>query len=306
MAVNSGYVYAVCFDGDLLKVGLSKRNPNARIASHRIFAAENHGKHMTGSEVSSFHRMPKRTESALIDFCEQNYDRAFGGEWFKCDDGGKKAFDFIVAIDPEKAPAIVDLLDDQAVESMFKMVKTENSTLVKVNELHQMGNALRKAKGLGLKQVPSYFALDSTFELIEELKAREGLTDEQIKYSQRGKDGGTWVHPIVFFDMAMWYSAEVKIKVIKWAINKGIVKREITGTLEQAAIALFEANRDYFKSQDESARYIEDATKHESQLAMRDRIHNNIVLLADVMPSVPDCVNAAIEKAKKALIPKVI
>lgn len=34
--------------------------------------------------------------------------------------------------------------------------------------------------------------------------------------------------------------------------------------------------------------------------------HNNIVLLADVMPSAPECVNAAIEKAKKALMPKVV
>lgn len=188
------------------------------------------------------------------------------------------------------------------------------SGMLNANDLHSAGNLLRKNKGLPEKQLQSYFTLDSTSELISELMISEGLAEECVKKAKRGKDGGTWVHPILFIDMAMWYSPELKIKVIKWAIDGLLLRRNESGESFKAAMsALTESFPQYFEKPISYAKVAnaisaacgvgtdEDKWQRatEQQLQLRDKIQEHIVLLADVCSSAPDCVNKSIEKAKK-------
>lgn len=207
-------------------------------------------------------------------------------------------------------------------ELLGMVIRQDSKTgMLNANDLHAIGNIVRKAAGLPEKQLAAYFNLGSTEELIDQLQMGEGLSVDGIKVSRRGKEGGTWVNPILFIDMAMWYSPELKVKIIKWAMDGLIMRRNESGdSFKNAMEALTVNHPRFFEKTSNYANVcslISAACKvgagadkwqeaSESQLAMRDRIHNNIVLLADVMPSVPDCVNAAIEKAKKALIPKVV
>lgn len=190
------------------------------------------------------------------------------------------------------------------------------SGMMNANDLHAIGNAVRKSANLPEKQLASYFNLDSTEELIDQLQMGEGLCMDEIKVSRRGKDGGTWVNPILFIDMAMWYSPELKVKIIKWAMDGLIMRRNESGDSFKLAMEALTVNHPRFF--DKTSNYanvcslISAACKvgagankwqeaDESQLAMRDRIHNNITLLADVIQSAPDCVNAAIKKAKEVI-----
>lgn len=189
--------------------------------------------------------------------------------------------------------------------------------MLNANDLHNAGNLLRKERAMPEKQMQSYFFLDSTKELIEELMISEGLAEDNVKKSKRGKDGGTWVHPILFIDMAMWYSPELKIKVIKWALDSLLTRRNESGdSFKSAMEALAENYPDYFSKTINYAKVAnaisaacsvgtdEDKWQRatERQLFLRDKIQENIVLLADVCSSVPDCVNKAIDKAKMRMV----
>lgn len=39
-------------------------------------------------------------------------------------------------------------------------------------------------------------------------------------YTKRGKYGGTWMHPYLFIDFAMWLSPEFKLTCVKWIYDK--------------------------------------------------------------------------------------
>jgi hypothetical protein len=59
---------------------------------------------------------------------------------------------------------------------------------------------------------------------------------------KRGKNGGTWLHPYLFMDFAMWLSPTFKLTCIKWIYDKLIQTRDEAGeTFKEVNLALFEA-----------------------------------------------------------------
>lgn len=47
--------------------------------------------------------------------------------------------------------------------------------------------------------------------------------------TKRGKYGGTWMHPYLFIDFAMWLSPEFKVTVIRWVYDNLIKLRNEAG-----------------------------------------------------------------------------
>jgi hypothetical protein len=164
------------------------------------------------------------------------------------------------------------------------------------------------------KQMGSYFNLDSTAELIKEICIVDGLRIDEVKKASRGKEGGTWVHPIVFIDMAMWYSPELKVRILKWVQDGLLMARDSSGesfkTMSSTLSRVFPNEMSNPLRYREVANLIameckvgsdkdrwEKAT--EDQLKQRDRIQNNITLIADLCSNVGTCVSKAIEKSKQ-------
>jgi len=54
------------------------------------------------------------------------------------------------------------------------------------------------------------------------------LNNKEIKTieTKRGKNGWTWMHPIIFLDFAMWLSADFKVTCIKWLYDNLIQFRD--------------------------------------------------------------------------------
>ena len=195
--------------------------------------------------------------------------------------------------------------------------QNHKTKMFNANDLHKLGNEHRKVLGLGAKQLQAYFNLDSTDELIKELCLTEVLKLDDAKKSSRGKHGGTWVHPVVFIDLAMWYSPKLRVHILQWVIDGLMDARDESGesfkrmnkTLARCFPDEFSHPLSYIKA----AKAIAEACgvgegqdkwqrANEQQLKLRNTIQSNIEIIADLCPNAGECLSKAIQKAKNAQV----
>jgi hypothetical protein len=87
-----------------------------------------------------------------------------------------------------------------------------------------------KDKGLARgKEVNDFLKIDKTKEFILEIQNRENHNTNKIVLSKKGKNGGTWLHPLVFIDFAMWLNASFKYDVLKFVYDELIKYRHDAG-----------------------------------------------------------------------------
>jgi len=182
--------------------------------------------------------------------------------------------------------------------------------MLNANDLHRVGNSIRKNYGLSDKQMGAYFNLDSTTDLINEICLVENIGILDVKRSSKGKYGGTWVNPIVFVDMAMWYSPQLKVKILQWVIDGLLDARDNSGEsfkrMNRALMGSFTNEYSPLRAA-EVAKTIASECKvgndkdkwqkaTEYQLNKRDKIQETIVMIADLCPNIGTAVNMAIKK----------
>jgi hypothetical protein len=186
-----------------------------------------------------------------------------------------------------------------------------HSELFCANDIMLIGNGYRAKKGLPAKVLAAYFDLQETRELIEQIKWEFNLEPESIKTVTKGRSGGTWIHPLLFVDLAMWINPEFKVKVLKWVLDGLMELRDNSGDSFKAMNSAIKEN---FPEQATADFYIKIAgvisracgvyhlgsdkwqLATKEQIEMRDRIQNRIVMYADVVDNVVDCVNKAVAK----------
>lgn len=80
------------------------------------------------------------------------------------------------------------------------------------------------------KQMVHYFGNNSTKEFVDTLIAKENLKERNSVYlKSRGKNGGTWMHPFLFIDFAMWLNPSFKYEVLKFVYDQMIKYRNEAG-----------------------------------------------------------------------------
>jgi len=198
-----------------------------------------------------------------------------------------------------------------------KVIRQNHKTgMLNANDLHEVGNAMRFQAGLTKKQMASYFNLDSTEELIKEVCLVENAGLDEVKVSKRGKAGGTWVNPVLFVDMAMWYSPQLKVQIIKWVIDGLLDARDNSGeSYKRMASALKQNFPNEFSplKMAEVANTIAAECKvgigkdkwqkaTEKQLVKREKIQDTISLISDLCPNMGTAVSRAISKANQQAI----
>jgi len=104
------------------------------------------------------------------------------------------------------------------------------------------------------KMIHNYIANDSTRRTLTALAKAENdntwnSAEEYMGFirTKRGKYGGTWMHPYLFVDFAMWLSPEFKVTVIKWVYDN-LIKFRI-----EAGNGFKEVNQALFESKPNSA-----------------------------------------------------
>lgn len=80
------------------------------------------------------------------------------------------------------------------------------------------------------KKLDHYFENQSTEEFINALILEENYnTRNSVYLKSRGKNGGTWMNPILFIDFAMWLNPKFKVKVLKFVYDELIKHRHEAG-----------------------------------------------------------------------------
>ncbi len=89
-----------------------------------------------------------------------------------------------------------------------------------------------KFKGMK-KEVNDYFDLSSTKEFISTIMERENYDTGNYPYhksrANKGENAGTWMHPLLFIDYAMWINPSFKYDVLKFVYDEMIKFRNLSG-----------------------------------------------------------------------------
>ncbi len=173
------------------------------------------------------------------------------------------------------------------------------------NELVDAGNKFRVINGLRIFKLQDWLNLPSTKEFITELESNIRI---KVKDATRGRNATTWIHPYLFIDLALYISPKLKIEVYNWLYDELLKYRNQSGdSYKKMTGALWEntSNKSGFhKSIRKVANMIKFAcnvkdwqTATEEQLNKRDKIHENIALLCDVLQDNNQAVKIGINKA---------
>ncbi len=185
-----------------------------------------------------------------------------------------------------------------------KISQKSKSEFFSATDLEEIGNDWRKANDLPKFDMNSFFNNKATKEFIEEIEKKYGV---KARITSKGKGHHTWIHPLLFIDMALAISPTLKVEVYEWIFDNLLKFRNDSGdSYREMSGALF--TRCTNKS--EFPRYIikvanaiqiacdvsdwQTATKE--QLELRDKIHDSIKLLARVMKGSEPIVRIAIEE----------
>jgi len=80
------------------------------------------------------------------------------------------------------------------------------------------------------KEMGHFFENQSTKDFIDTLIEDENFKHRNSAYlKSRGKYGGTWMHPYLFIDFAMWLNPKFKLSVIKFVYDELIKQRNSAG-----------------------------------------------------------------------------
>lgn len=80
------------------------------------------------------------------------------------------------------------------------------------------------------KKLDHFFENDNTNEFIKVLEIEENLnTRNSVYLKNRGKNGGTWMHPYLFVKFAMWLNPKFEYHVIKFVYDQLIEDRKLSG-----------------------------------------------------------------------------
>lgn len=87
--------------------------------------------------------------------------------------------------------------------------------------------------GVVQRKLDNYFASSKTAEFIDTIVKRENLDTPKMVYvksrASRGNGAGTWMHPLLFIDFAMWINPSFKYDVLKFVYDKMLVYRNEAG-----------------------------------------------------------------------------
>lgn len=83
------------------------------------------------------------------------------------------------------------------------------------------------------RKLDNYFASSKTVEFIETIMRRENLHTPKMVYvksrASRGDEAGTWMHPLLFIDFAMWINPSFKYDVLKFVYDRMLMYRNEAG-----------------------------------------------------------------------------
>ena len=175
-------------------------------------------------------------------------------------------------------------------------------------DLERIGNKWRISNEIEMFDMNSFFRNKGTQEFIKSLEIKYG----EVKVNSKGKNQHTWVHPLLFIDMALAISPQLKIEVYEWIFDHLIKHRNESGDSYKemcAALYIIHSNKKEFPEFiSKVADYIKanlDVTDWQSanelQLEKRNKIHHAIKVLCNVLKSPQQAVRIGVSEYCKLI-----
>lgn len=181
--------------------------------------------------------------------------------------------------------------------------------LFNVNDLVNVANLKRRELGKRDFNLNQYLKTKSFLEFVEELH-QQIPNDVLIQKTGKGRASTTWVHPLLFIDIALAVDPKFKISVYQWLYDELLKYRNSSGDSYNKMVgALYNNVNDKSRFKDyvmKVAKFIklkcevDDWNKAtEQQLKLRDKMHNNIALICEVIRHTDQAVGIGVEQALK-------
>ena len=185
--------------------------------------------------------------------------------------------------------------------------QSNQSEYLSVNDLLIVANQWRITNGMNIFKYENWYNSTATKEFLQQLEIT--ISGKAI-ISKRGKTGERWAHPFAFIDLALALNPQLKVEVYSWIYDQLIKNRNNSGdSYKKMCGALYEncSNKSNFhRGVAKTAQIIQNAcgvndwqTATEEQLKLRDKIHENIALLCDVLRDNNQAIRIGILKALK-------
>jgi hypothetical protein len=187
------------------------------------------------------------------------------------------------------------------------VLQKSKSEFLSATDLVKAGNLFRAKNERSAFNLAMWLKQQSTLEFIDEIKRSEEI-DPVIK--GRGRNAKTWVHPLLFIDIALALDPKLKIEVYKWLHDELLKYRNMSGDSYKklsGAIYLHMDNKSEFPRYmsllaskiKEICGVTDWQSASEKQLKLRDKIHNNVALLTSVLRDTNQAVELGIKDALK-------
>ncbi len=93
-------------------------------------------------------------------------------------------------------------------------------------DLVAVGNKWRSDRGLSAFNMSVWLKSASTLDFIAELQKD---SEEKVVIIGRGRNGGTWLHPLLFIDMALSIHPKLKVEMYSWLKDSLLEERNNSG-----------------------------------------------------------------------------
>lgn len=186
----------------------------------------------------------------------------------------------------------------------YEISQKSKSEFLSATDLVRAGNYYRSLNREPLFSIESYYKSIEFKEFEKALKEKYG----EVRQTGRGKSNHTWVHPLIFIDIALKISPALKIEVYEWVVDNLIKYRNESGvSYKKMCGVLFEKTKspstfhkfiEKIADKIKLACHVKDWNEAtEDQLKKREKIQDNISLLSDILNDVEKAVDLAIVKA---------
>lgn len=171
-----------------------------------------------------------------------------------------------------------------------KIAQKSKSEYFSATDLVKVANKIRRLNDQPEFNFSAWLGTKQTKEFLEELEKKYG----RVIVKGGGKGKHTWVHPLLFIDLALAVSPRLKIEVYEWLFDHLIRHRNNSGdSYKRMCGALYVRHKNKRTFQDNIKKLAHRIQRRckvsdwqcatEEQLALRDRIHEDIALLSDAM-----------------------
>ena len=301
---GNGNIYAVLLKDNILKIGQS-----ANVVS-RLKCYSGIQKSFISKKCSNLLNVERKVISELKTLGFYSHK---GREYLNANYGQmKEAIETIEKIVKKNKPIEIEVIMERELfghEIGQKISQRTKIEFFSATDLVRSGNLWRRDQKLSDFNLGMWFKKKSTLEFMESLQEKYG----KIKISGRGKGKHTWVHPLLFIDIALAISPKLKIEVYGWLFDHLIKNRNDSGksyNLMCGSLYTRHTNKSTFPNFiSKVAKRIRKACEvtdwqkaNEEQLKKRDKIHNDISLLSNVLRNNKQAVRMAIKQNKKGRI----